>query len=279
MMALSLAAIAGVPAGIALGAHFQWEAPFVLLTVLSLLIWLGASRVVPSLADHLSENRVPLRQVFPALWHLLSNPAHIKAFSLTFVMMVAHMMVIPFISPTLVANHGVSPVNLAWMYMAGGASTLFSSRMIGKLADRFDRKVVFRSMVAVSFIPALFMTHMPDIPFIGMVVFFPFFMMSMSGRLIPMSVLQTTVPEPAHRGAFLSANSAVQALGTGTGAWFGGLFLSTTAAGQIDGYGTVGLVAVAVASIGLILVGRVQPYVAPNAVDDIPAEAQVSEAG
>ncbi|RKE38538.1 putative MFS family arabinose efflux permease [Paraburkholderia sp. BL23I1N1] len=257
MTAFSLAAIAGVPAGVMLGAHFTWAAPFYLLVVLSLLIWVVGWRLVPSLAEHLSRRQPSLGEVLPDLWRLLSNPRHMNAFALTFMMMIAHMVVIPFISPVLVANHGVAPAQLSWLYMAGGAATFFTSRRVGRLADRFGTRRVFRIAVILSFLPVLFVTHLPDLPFYALVMFFPFFMVLMSGRMIPMQALLTTVPEPARRGAFLSANSALQAVGTGCGAWIGGLMLSNSPTGQITGYGTVGWLGVAVALIGVFWVSRV----------------------
>jgi DHA1 family inner membrane transport protein len=258
MTAFSLAAIAGVPAGVLLGARFNWAAPFFLLVVLSVLIWLAGSRLVPSLAEHLKRRQPPLAEVLPDLWRLLSNPRHLNAFALTFMMMIAHMLVIPFISPVLVANHGVAPQQLSWLYMAGGAATFFTSRLVGRLADRYGTQRVFRIAAVLSFLPVLFVTHLPDLPFYAMVLFFPCFMILMSGRMVPMQALLTTVPEPSRRGAFLSANSALQALGTGSGAWLGGLMLGTSPGGQIVGYGTVGWVAVAIASVGVVWVSRVR---------------------
>jgi predicted MFS family arabinose efflux permease len=258
MTAFSLAAIAGVPAGVLLGARFNWAAPFFLLVVLSVLIWLAGSRLVPSLAEHLNRRQPPLAEVLPDLWRLLSNPRHLNAFALTFMMMVAHMLVIPFISPVLVANHGVAPQQLSWLYMAGGAATFFTSRLVGRLADRYGTQRVFRIAAVLSFLPVLFVTHLPDLPFYALVMFFPCFMILMSGRMVPMQALLTTVPEPSRRGAFLSANSALQALGTGSGAWLGGLMLGTSPGGQIVGYGTVGWVAVAIASVGVVWVSRVR---------------------
>jgi MFS transporter, DHA1 family, inner membrane transport protein len=257
MTAFSLAAIAGVPAGVMLGAHFNWAAPFYLLVVLSLLIWAAGWQLVPSLAEHLNRRQPALGEVLPDLWRLLTNPRHMNAFALTFMMMIAHMLVVPFISPVLVANHGVAPAQLSWLYMAGGAATFFTSRRVGRLADRFGTRRVFRIAAILAFLPVLFVTHLPDLPFYALVMFFPFFMVLTSGRMVPMQSLLTTVPEPAHRGAFLSANSALQALGTGSGAWIGGLMLSDSPTGQIEGYGTVGWVAVAVALIGVLWVSRV----------------------
>jgi predicted MFS family arabinose efflux permease len=258
MTAFSLAAIAGVPAGVMLGAHFNWAAPFFLLVVLSVLIWLAGARLVPSLAEHRERRQPTLGEVLPDLWRLLSNPRHLNAFALTFMMMIAHMLVIPFISPVLVANHGVAPQQLSWLYMAGGAATFFTARRVGRLADRFGTQRVFRIATVLSFVPVLFVTHLPDLPFYALVMFFPFFLVLMSGRMVPMQALLTTVPEPARRGAFLSANSALQALGTGSGAWIGGLMLGTSQGGRIEGYGTVGWAAVAVALVGVAWVSRVR---------------------
>jgi DHA1 family inner membrane transport protein len=257
MTAFSLAAIAGVPAGVLLGAHFNWAAPFTLLVGLSVVIWSGGLRLVPSLTGHLAGARTPLRDVLPNLGRLFANPRHLNAFALTFTMMVSHMLVIPFISPVLVANHGVAPAQLSWLYMAGGAATFFTSRAVGRLADRFGSRVVFRIAVLLSALPVLFITHLPDLPYLAVLLFFPIFMVAMSGRMVPMQALLTTVPAPANRGAFLSANSALQALGTGCGAWLGGLMLSTNASGQIAGYGTAGWAAVAILLCGVAWVGRV----------------------
>jgi MFS transporter, DHA1 family, inner membrane transport protein len=270
MTAYSLAAVAGVPAGILLGARFGWFAPFVLLMAFSLLIWLCAMFIVPTLAKHLSQKSPALASVLPALWRLVSNPRHLAAFALTFATMVSHYLVVPFMSPVLVANHGVSPAQLSWLYMAGGAATFFTSRWIGRLSDRHGSRHVFRWVALLCMLPILFMTHLPNLPLIATVLFFPILMVTMSGRLVPMQALITTVPEPAWRGAFLSTNSALQALGSGFGAWLGGLMLSNTRDGSIEGYGLNGWVAVALVAFGILWIGRVR------GASDQPAETQIA---
>lgn len=270
MTAFAMASVLGVPVGVLLGAHFHWSAPFWLLTALSLVVLGGAARLVPPLDKHLAAQPPSLAQVLPNLVALFTNPRHLNAFALTLMLMVSQMLVIPFISPVLVANHGIDPAQLSWMYMAGGVAAFFTSRLVGRLADRHGKHRVYRVAVALSLLPVLFMTHLPAaVGFVGMLLFFPFFMVSMNGRVVPLQALQTTVPQPAQRGAFLSANSAVMSLGTGLGAWLGGLLLSTGARGQIAGYGTVGWIAAALALATALWVGRVTaadaqlPRVAP----------------
>ncbi|PLT16206.1 MULTISPECIES: MFS transporter [Ralstonia] len=290
MSSFALAAMAGVPVGIAIGAHFGWSAPFFLLTALTVLIWLGARQTVPPLAGHLADKRSQtFGDVLVNLWRLLTNPGHLRAFVLTFVMMGSHMLVIPFISPVLVANHGVAPQDLSWLYVAGGAASFFTSRAVGKLADRYGRRRVFVAATLLACIPVLVMTHLPDWPFVGMLLFFPCFMVVLSSRMVPMQALMTTVPNPQVRGAFLSANSAVMSVGTGVGAWLGGLLLGNGAAGHIQGYGLNGWLAVAAGLFCVFWISQVKgsdergdPSLAapagPSAPQPVPQAPQAEKA-
>jgi predicted MFS family arabinose efflux permease len=273
MTGFSMAAIAGVPAGVVLGAYFHWSAPFWLLAALTLTIAIATSRIVPPIAEHLSRQQPSLAETLPALGRLLTHPRHMRAFALTFLIMLAQMLVIPFISPMLVANHGVAPGRISWLYMAGGAATFVTSRAIGRLADRIGHRVVFRLFGVLALVSSLVITHLPNVPFWIMVPGFALFMILSSGRIVPVQAILTTVPDPQHRGAFLSANSAVQSLGTGCGAWLGGLMLSTDAGGHIVGYGINGWLSVAVASLALVWVGHVRGASAQGAAGYAPSPA------
>ena len=258
MTSFSLAAIAGVPAGVVLGAHYGWQMPFYLLVVLSIVIWIIAFRLIPSLTSHLSNRPTPLAEVLPNLFALIRNPHHLRAFLMTGIMTISQMMVIPFISPVLVGNLGVRPEQIAWIYLAGGTATLFSARAVGRLADRYGKQRVFRWVALFSIIPLLVVTHLPPLPLLAIVAFFPFFMVSMSGRFIPLQALMTTVPEAHHRGAFLSVNTAIQSIGTGMGAWLGGMMLSAGKGAEIIGYGTNGWVAAALTLFGIFWITHIR---------------------
>lgn len=258
MTAFSLAAIAGLPLGIVLGAHLGWNTPFFVLALLSAVIWAIGLRVVPSLTAHIVHPPLPLSRTLPDLWQLIRTPAHLRAFGLTAVMMVSQMLVVPFMSPMLVANLGIEPEQIAWIYLAGGCATFFSARAVGRLADRYGKRRIFATMASLSALPILFLTHMPMLPITGLVLFFPILMMAMGGRNIPMQALQTAVPPPARRGAFMSVNSAVQQMFMGTGTWLGGLMLSSGPQGQIVGYGLNGWVSVACILIGVAWVRKVR---------------------
>ena len=257
MTSFSMASIIGVPAGVALGAHFGWQSAFELLVVFCALIWIGALRIVPSLTSHLAKSPLPLSQVLPNLFRLIVKPSHVRAFVLVLAMVMSNMLIIPFISPVLVANHDVAPDEIAYIYIAGGIATLFTARWIGRLADRYGKVRVFRYVAAFSILPVLLFTHLPTWRLWAIVAFFPFFMVAMSGRFIPMQALMTAVPEPRQRGAFMSITTAIQSLGTGLGAWFGGLLLGDSLNGQFVGYEINGWIAAAMTLFGIVWITRV----------------------
>lgn len=263
MTSFSLAAIAGVPAGVMMSAHFGWQSAFHLLVGCSVLIWGVALRALPSMTAHLHARPVPLARVLPELAGMFRVPAHLRAFALSFMTMMGSMFVIPFISPVLVANNGVRPDDITWIYLAGGVATLFSARLIGGWSDRVGRQRVFRIVAGCSIVPVLLITHLPQMPLYALILMFPFFMTAISGRAVPMQALMTTVPEQARRGAFLSANSALQQIGTGLGAFLGGLGLGTDAAGHITGYGNNGWIAAGLTLLAMWWVGQVRSAAPP----------------
>jgi MFS transporter, DHA1 family, inner membrane transport protein len=277
MTSFSMAAIAGVPLGVVLGARFGWQTPFYLLTALSVVIWAIAARLVPALNSHLAKGPTPIAEILPDLFALIRKPAHLRAFALTGVVMSSGMMVIPFISPVLVGNHGVAPQEVSWIYLAGGLATLLTSRHIGRLSDRYGKHKVFRYVAVFSILPILFITHLPDLPLLAIIAFFPLFMVSISGRSIPMQALMTTVPEPAQRGAFLSVNAAIQSIGTGLGAWFGGLLLSSGKGAEIIGYGMNGWCAAALTVLGVVWIQKVTSAAKPVAPIGVPVAQLASQ--
>ena len=178
MTSFSLAAIAGVPIGVVLGAHYGWSSPFFELVVLSAVIWVAAWKIIPSLTAHIPVPPVPLSRTLPELWSLVSEPAHLRGFGLTALVMGAHMLIVPFISPMFVGNLGVVPENISLIYLAGGCAMFFTSRWVGGLSDRYGKRRVFRVAALFSLLPALAMTHLPPLPLWGLILFFPFFMVS-----------------------------------------------------------------------------------------------------
>jgi DHA1 family inner membrane transport protein len=261
MSGFALASIVGIPFGLYLGTRFGWHAPFLLLGVLGCPVWAAAAATLPPLRDHVAKaalNRHPLRVFFETFTH----PNHVNAFALIVMLMVAAFVVFPYMSPFLVSNIGMTENQLGYVFVAGGAVTLFSAPFIGRLADRYGKLRVFRIVAPVSAILTLALTNLVPVPAAVAIAIMAALMVFNSGRMVAAMAMITGSVEPHRRGGFLSANSSVQHLAIGFGSYLGGLIIAESTDGRLLHVPILGLVSAAATMICLWLAGRIRPITA-----------------
>lgn len=254
MTAFSIAAVAGVPLGLFLAVHFNWRAAFFLVGGIGLLLGLAAVRLLPS---------VPARASGPidllgTLAAVFSVGNHWRAFALIAALMLAGFSVIPFLSPYMVHNVGLSEAQLPLIYLVGGLATLFTAPLIGRLADRHGKARTLQMVCALSLLPLFLITHLPPLALPFVLAVSTLFMVLVSGRLIPAMALVTSASSPALRGRFLSMNAALQQLAASAAAFLPTLVLAQDAGGRLLHYEVVGYGAMTMTLLALWLAGRVE---------------------
>jgi predicted MFS family arabinose efflux permease len=255
MTGFALASIAGVPLGLFVGTKYGWHIPFVALAIGGVPVLALGKLALPPLDAHVGKvQEHPLR----SLVETFSQGSHLNAFALIVTLMVGGFTVFPYLSPYLVANVGIQEQQLPFVYIAGGALTLVGSPIIGRLADWYGKLTIYRLIVPGSAILLLVITHLPRVPLAIAVAVFGTLMVCNVGRMIAAMAMVTSSVEPRRRGAFLSANSSVQHVASGFGAYLGGTIVTQTSTGQIEHFGTVGWIAAACTLVSLWLAGRVK---------------------
>ena len=273
MSAFAVASVVGVPLGIMLGHRFGWHVPFVTLAALGVPVFFAAASALPRLDRHLTSKRqhpfVHLRDVF-------TEPNHLRAFALTVALMFGGFTAIPFLSPYLVSNVGVTEGELAVVYIAGGVLTLVGSPVAGRLADRFGKLLVFRCVSPLFAVAVLAATNLPPASLLMASVVMAAVMLTSAGRMVPAMAMITSSVAPSRRGGFLGANSAVQHVAAGLGASIGGQIL-TKHDGKLEHFPVVGLISVVGTLLSLWLAGRLQIVTAEHstsAIESLAAAAQ-----
>ena len=256
MSAFALASIIGIPIGLVLAAHYSWRSPFFFLVVVSLIVLAASAKILPPLRSHIVDGAAhrPLEQMKT----VLSEGNHLRAFAFMFVLMFAGFSVIPFISPYMVANVGLKETDLPYLYLFGGLATAFSSRYIGKLADKHGKKQVFTVIGIISIAPLLITTNLPPVPVWVAICASVIFMVFVSGRFVPAMALVISSVQPRLRGGFMSINSAIQQLGLGLASMLSGFVIGHAADGTLTHYWVTGLVAVTATLIAIALAWRVK---------------------
>ncbi len=255
MSGFALASVVGVPMGLVLGTNFGWHVPFMALAIGGLPLLFLTPFAMPPLKDHLNQAHVhPLT----SLIETFSQPNHLNAFVLTVSLMIGSFTVFPYVSAYFVSNVGMTVEQLPIMYVFGGALTLVASPIVGWFTDKFGKLLIYRIIAPVSALLLLAITHLPRVHIGVAVLVFGSLMVSNVGRMIAAMAMITGSVEPRRRGGFLSANSSVQHLACGVGAYLGGTIITQEKGGPIAHFGTVGWIAAISTLFTLWLAGRVR---------------------
>ncbi|MFP2932502.1 MFS transporter, partial [Pyxidicoccus sp. 3LG] len=186
-------------------------------------------------------------------WAALASPRLALGWTLTFSVVFSSFLLIPYLSAYMVGNVGLAQTDLPWVYLAGGAATLFAARKVGQLADRHGAGRVLACLLIGTVGPHLMFTHLPPSPLPVVMGVFVVFMALTSTRAIPTIALISADVPPALRGRFMAVNMAASDAATGLSAWVSGLMLATTQGGALVGFGAAGGLAVAVTALTLCL--------------------------
>jgi predicted MFS family arabinose efflux permease len=195
----------------------------------------------------------------PRIKEVLNTPGARMAFLLMAIMMLAGFSVIPYISPYLVFNCGVSEDSLFLVYLIGGIFTFLASNVSGRLSDKLSPFKVFVWVTPLSVIPILMVTMLPAWPLSWILIVTTLFMALLSGRLIPIISLMTRTVEPNLRGTFMSLLASIQQSSAGIAAWIAGMMVTETPEGKLENYDRVGWMATGFSLFAIFITWKLIP--------------------
>ena len=254
MTAFSIASIAGLPAGIMLGNRFGVRAPFGVLGVFSLAIWVVAFKILPPMRGHLGRRRESAGETLA----MLRQPAHLRAYAFMVMLVMGSFTIAPHFSDFLVHNVGRDKNELAYVYLCGGLLTLVTLPRVGHCADRFGKRVTFRVMAGCTLATILVLTNLPPGPLVSILIVTTMYWIFTSGRWVPAMALITSSALPRYRGSFMSVNASLQQMAIGLAAVVAGAVVGEAGTGEITGYSAAGLIAAGATGVSMILVGRLR---------------------
>jgi predicted MFS family arabinose efflux permease len=262
MTAFSIASVFGVPFSLFLANQYNWHAPFFFLGFVSLGMIALIIKAVPKVNGHLSHER-------PAHWYLpvltvFKNPNQVTALTFQALLIFGQFSIIPFLSPSMVANAGMSESQLPFIYLVGGGVSMFGGPFMGRMADKYGKKKIFLLAAFVSLLPIYLITHLGPTPLYLLLPLVGFFFFCMNGRIVPSTALITSTVHAQNRGTFMSIATAVQQFSAALASWIAGLIIVRTAEGHLDGYQTVGLISIAFSLLAMFMVRRIVPIEGDN---------------
>lgn len=254
MSSFSFSTVAGVPLGLVVANHLGWHATFVSIASVSGVLVVAAMLTMPPLSGHVAAARG--RSAVSGIRQVLAERNHLRAFAFSLAMMSSGFLVIPYITLYMQANAGVAATDIPYLYLVGGAATLVSARLVGRLSDRLGKVQMFSALALALVVPLMGLTLMPAWPLPAVLAVSTTLFVVMSGRMIPGMAIVASAASPALRGTFMTLNSAAQATAMGVAAFVGGQLISRGENGLVVGYWRAALVGCVCSLVSIWLARR-----------------------
>lgn len=260
--AFAASQVLGIPIGIYLANHLGWHAPFLMVAGVSAAVGLVIVLKLRPVAGHLAAGgrTDPLQH----LWRTATSKRYGAGFAATMLLATGGFMMMPFGSAFTVHNQGIPLEQLPMLYMITGVSSLILGPLIGRLSDRVGKYRTFCYASVVGIVVVLYYTRLNQAPLWLLLVVSIVLFASISGRMVAASALNSAVPQPADRGAYMSICSSLQQLAGGAAAMLAGLIVVQTPSGYLERYPLLGWVVTAAMAMAVLLMYRVHKLVSEN---------------
>jgi predicted MFS family arabinose efflux permease len=250
MSAFSYAAVFGVPFSIFLAATYTWHVPFVVVAITGILVGFFARKTMKTRPLNMIKLN---RHSWNVYWQHLHHPERTIGLILVFLLVLGQFSIIPYISPYMVANVGLSEKQLTLIYLIGGGVTIFSSPLVGKCTDLFGRKMVMLVMYFFSLIPLYFMTHLNSVSIVYALSISTLFFFFISGRMIPTMTNLSLLAPNQERTSLMALAAATQNFTASLAALIASRIMDKNSEGQLTGFDQVGKMAVILSLVAIIL--------------------------
>ncbi|MGE7768194.1 MFS transporter [Peribacillus sp. NPDC096540] len=218
-MGVSASLVLGVPIGLMLGNAFGWRAPFIMISILTLVSMAGVFFFLERMAPKPS---IPIgRQL-----RTLKNRKILLAQATSFVMLAGHLTLYGYLTPFLKMKLGLDGTWVSIVYLIFGIAAVVGGGIGGFLADRFGSK---RTIISVIIFFAVSMLSIPYTTFslpLFLILMVIWSMLSWAITPAMQSYLIELSPETSDIQQTLN-NSAVH-MGIAFGSFIGGIVIEQT---------------------------------------------------
>lgn len=252
MMGFSIASSLGVPIGLKISEFYGWNAPFVGVALVSILVLISIRLSVPKLDGHISLQT----GVVSGIKEVFKDLNQLKAFFFMFCLILGHFLIIPFIAAYMEKNVGINQSDLFNIYLFGGIGAMITGVFTGKISDRIGKVKVFNIGVVLTCVPIFLITSMKEASLFYAIVISTMFFVFNTIRIVPGMALIVGAAPPKTRGVFMGIRSAIQMFASSMASLIAGFIVFTNENGYFENYDLLGYLAIGVSLLAILLVSR-----------------------
>ncbi|MCY7409974.1 MAG: MFS transporter [Chitinophagales bacterium] len=254
--AFSFASVFGVPFGLYMAVTFSWHMPFVVIFGFAVVVLFLIYKFVPELKSHLHDRSH--HKTGAAVFSLFKDANLLMALLFMMLLVLGQFTIAPFIAPYMVYNVGFTEHQLTFIYLFGGAASIITSPVVGKIADKKGKLQVFIIAAALAIIPLYLITNMMRGSISYALIITTLFFVFISGRMsIAMTMITGTI-DLKRRGSFMSINSSVQMLSAGIASLISGAIVTQLPSKELVHYSYIGYIAIISSLLAILVATRLK---------------------
>ncbi len=251
-MSFAASQVLGLPIGLYLARKLDWHAPFWMIVGIATLVGIAMFVYMKPVAEHLKIKSD--RNPFDHLIKTLSRSDYAKGFLATTFLATGGYMLMPFGSAFSVNNLKIPLSDIELLYLIIGLPTIIFGPLFGILSDKIGKFRVFIMGSILSFLMVAIYTHLGPTPFWLVAALNIILFAGITARMISSSALQTALPVPQDRGAFMSINSSVQQFSGGIASAIAGMIVIQPANNApLENYNILGYAVMSSITIAIVL--------------------------
>jgi predicted MFS family arabinose efflux permease len=254
--AFSMASVFGVPFGLFVATEYSWHMPFYVIGGFAVVVLFLINRFIPKLNSHLEIKSTA--KSYAVVHGIFKDPNLLLALLFMLLLVLGQFTIAPFIAPYMVYNVGFTEHQLTFIYLFGGAASIFTSPLIGKLADRKGKLPVFILTAMLTLIPLYLITNMPRTDIVYVLIITTIFFVFISGRMTIAFTMITGTIDAQRRGSFMSIISSVQMLSAGFASLISGAVVTQLATKELVNYSYIGYLAIAASLLAMFVASKLK---------------------
>jgi predicted MFS family arabinose efflux permease len=243
-MSFAVSQVAGIPIGLYLANQFNWHAPFTMIVGFSFITAIFTYSFLKPVTKHMEQKSKQNPVVH--LLKTISNKTYWLPFITTALLSIGGFMLMPFSTPFIINNVGVSQAQLPMIYVIMGICSMVTLPLIGKLSDKIGKLTTFIAGSILAGIMVVIYTNLTPIPVWQVIVISALMFAGVMSRMIPSQALMTAVPKMQDRGAFMSVNSSLQQIAGGIASVIAGMIIVQQPGGRLFHFNTLGYVVICI---------------------------------
>jgi multidrug resistance protein len=260
-MGFGVSQVMGIPIGIYIANAYGWRMPFLWIAIMAGLVAFVIFVKLKPVDDHLKIQKE--HSAFKHLLNTIAKGSYRVGFMNTALLSIGGFMMMPFGSAFAINNLKVTNEQLPFMFMLTGVATIIVMPLIGKWSDKIDKFKMFATSTLLAVIVVNIYSHYSVTPFPIVLATNVIMMVFIMSRMVPSQALNSAIPNPEDRGAFMSINSSLQQIAGGFGAMLAGfVIVQKSSHAPLEHYDHLAMVASSIMLITIYLTYRVSKIVA-----------------